>query len=61
MELTKKHEHIIYQSSVQTDITRRWRMHGWVPPSEQPEYQQKWARVQLESRLLSNATLEQQL
>ena len=23
-----------------TDITIRWRMHGWVPPSEQGEYQQ---------------------
>ena len=61
MELTKEHEHIIYRSSAATDITLRWRMHGWVPPSELPEYQAKWARVQLESRLLSNAKLEQQL
>lgn len=25
-----------------TDITIRWRQAGWVPPSEQPEYQAKW-------------------
>jgi hypothetical protein len=25
-----------------TDITIRWRQAGWVPPSEQQEYQQKW-------------------
>ena len=25
-----------------TDITIRWRQAGWVPPSEQVEYQQKW-------------------
>lgn len=27
---------------VGTDITIRWRQAGWIPPSEQPEYQQKW-------------------
>ena len=25
-----------------TDITIRWRQAGWIPPSEQAEYQQKW-------------------
>lgn len=29
-----------------TDITIRWRMLGWVPPSEQPEYQAKWKYFQ---------------
>jgi hypothetical protein len=29
-----------------TDITIRWRQAGWVPPSEQPEYQQKWKYYQ---------------
>ena len=29
-----------------TDITIRWRMHGWVPPSEQEEYRQKWKYYQ---------------
>jgi len=29
-----------------TDITIRWRMLGWVPPSEQAEYQQKWKYFQ---------------
>lgn len=26
-----------------TDITERWRRMGWVPPSEKPEFQQKWS------------------
>ena len=26
-----------------TDITVRWRKAGWIPPSEQPEIQAKWA------------------
>ena len=25
-----------------TDITLRWRMQGWVPPSEQESYRAKW-------------------
>ena len=29
-----------------TDITIRWRMLGWVPPSEQAEYQAKWKYFQ---------------
>jgi hypothetical protein len=29
-----------------TDITIRWRMLGWVPPSEQAEYQMKWKYFQ---------------
>lgn len=29
-----------------TDVQRTWRKHGWVPPSEQPEYQAKWAAAQ---------------
>jgi len=26
-----------------TDITLRWRIAGWIPPSEQQEYRDKWA------------------
>ena len=26
-----------------TDITLRWRLAGWIPPSEQQEYQDKWS------------------
>jgi hypothetical protein len=29
-----------------TDITIRWRQAGWVPPSEQVEYQAKWKHYQ---------------
>lgn len=30
-----------------TDITERWKLkYGWVPPSELPEYQKKWAYYQ---------------
>jgi hypothetical protein len=29
-----------------TDITIRWRLAGWTPPSELQEYQDKWAYCQ---------------
>jgi len=29
-----------------TDITVRWKLHGYVPPSELPEYQKKWKYFQ---------------
>lgn len=29
-----------------TDVTIRWRLHGWIPPSELQEYQDKWAYYQ---------------
>ena len=29
-----------------TDITVRWRLQGWIPPSEQPEYLTKWKYYQ---------------
>jgi hypothetical protein len=29
-----------------TDITVRWRLQGWIPPSEQPEYLEKWKYYQ---------------
>jgi hypothetical protein len=29
-----------------TDITVRWKLHGYVPPSELPEYQAKWKHFQ---------------
>ena len=25
-----------------SDISQRWKRTGWVPPSQQPEYRQKW-------------------
>lgn len=31
---------------VGTDITVRWKLVGWTPPSEQPEYQAKWKHFQ---------------
>ena len=32
----------IYVPSSATDILATWRKHGYVPPSEQEEYQAKW-------------------
>jgi hypothetical protein len=29
-----------------TDITVRWRLTGWIPPSELPEYLTKWKYYQ---------------
>ena len=29
-----------------TDITIRWRQMGWVPPSEDPNYLEKWKYYQ---------------
>lgn len=29
-----------------TDITIRWRLNGWVPPSEQQVYRDKWRYYQ---------------
>ena len=30
-----------------TDITERWRLkYGWIPPSELPEYHEKWKHYQ---------------
>ena len=29
-----------------TDITIRWRLQGWVPPSELPEFRKKWKYFQ---------------
>ena len=31
---------------VGTDITIRWKLAGWIPPSEQPEYLAKWKHYQ---------------
>jgi len=37
-----------------TDITQRWRMLGWRPPSETLEYQKKWTSFkELPTRSLS--------
>ena len=29
-----------------TDITIRWRLQGWIPPSEMQEYKDKWKYFQ---------------
>ncbi len=44
-------DHYVYTPST-TDVTIRWRAnHGWVPPTEDPVYQKKWAdfRINLTS------------
>jgi hypothetical protein len=41
---------------VQTDVQRTWRKYGWVPPSTQMEYQNKWTSFKLSTiaGLISN-------
>jgi len=39
-----KNEHIWTASG--TDIEERWKLHGWVRPSELKEYQLKWKHFQ---------------
>ena len=51
-------EHIWTTSG--TDITIRWRLHGWVPPSELQEYRDKWSYFQnLPLRRLDDQAKEQ--
>jgi hypothetical protein len=51
-------EHIWTTSG--TDITIRWRLTGWVPPSEIQEYKDKWAYWQnLPMRKLDDQAKEQ--
>jgi hypothetical protein len=51
-------EHIWTTSG--TDITIRWRIVGWVPPSELQEYRDKWSYYQnLPLRRLDDQAKEQ--
>jgi hypothetical protein len=51
-------EHIWTTSG--TDITIRWRLTGWVPPSELQEYKDKWSYYQnLPLRRLDDQAKEQ--
>lgn len=36
----------IYTPSSATDIVATWRRHGYIPPSELPDYQAKWQYYQ---------------
>lgn len=35
-------EDYVYTKAIATDITKKWREMGWIPPSEDPVYQRKW-------------------
>ena len=37
-----------------TDVTIRWKLKGWVAPTQNPEYQKKWANF----RKISAAGIE---
>lgn len=44
-------EAVFWTAGVATDVQRTWRRHGWVPPSELPEYQRKWEFFQQPMRI----------
>ena len=58
----KASDHYVYTPST-TDVTIRWRAkYGWVPPTENPVYQQKWADFRMRcaagiETLVNNAAL----
>ena len=41
----------MYVLGVATDVQKTWRRYGWTPPSELPEYHEKWARAQQPTRI----------
>lgn len=44
----KDSDRYVYTPST-TDVTIRWRAnYGWVPPTEDPEYQKKWAHFRMQ-------------
>ena len=56
--MSTTNEHIWTKAG--TDITIRWKMFGWIPPSEQQEYKDKWRYFQnLPMRQLDDAAKEQ--
>lgn len=44
-------EVVYYKISAATDVAATWRKHGWVPPSELPEYRMKWEKAQERTRV----------
>lgn len=41
-----------YKPAVATNILETFRRFGWTPPSELPEYQEKWKRFKETSNLI---------
>jgi hypothetical protein len=37
---------LIFNDSKESDLMAKWRSQGWIPPSEQAEYQKKWKDAQ---------------
>ena len=44
-------EKIYYKIAAATDVAETWKRFGWVPPSQDPAIQAKWAKAQERTKL----------
>jgi hypothetical protein len=51
--MTTEPETIPYKAAAATDVLQTFRRFGWVPPSEDPAYHEKWAKFKADSLLIN--------